>query len=102
MAKSMSIGLIKQSNSQIIQVLESDSEVLSRIQTEIHTMLRARARDGGYPIEMTCFFEELALPGIGVVSILRFSSGLCHDEDAHLCHARLFPCALPRFMPTHR
>ena len=100
MAKS--IGFIKQSNSQIIQVLEGDSEVLSRIQTEFHTMLRARAKNGDHPIDITCFFEELGLPGIGIVSIWRFSVGLCHDEYAHVCNTRLFPCALPRFVPTHR
>lgn len=68
MAKSL--GFIKQSNSQIIEVLESDSEVLGRIQTEFHTMLRGRTKRGDQPIEITCFFEELALPGIGIVSIL--------------------------------
>lgn len=67
MAKS--IGFIKQSNSQIIEVLESDSEVLARIQTEFHTMLRARAKHGDQPIDITCFFEELPLLGVGIVSI---------------------------------
>jgi len=62
-----SIGLIKQTNSQILQVLQTDSEVLARIQTEFHTMIRARANRGDPPIAIICFFEELPLPGIGEV-----------------------------------
>ena len=67
MAKS--IGLIKQTNSQILEVLKADSEVLARIQTEFHTMTRARANNGDRPIAITCFFEELPLPGVGEVSV---------------------------------
>jgi hypothetical protein len=64
-----SIGLIKQTNSQILDVLKADSEVLARIQTEFHTMIRARVNKGYRPISITCFFEELPLPGIGEVSV---------------------------------
>jgi protein SERAC1 len=63
-----SLGLIKQTNPEIITVLKSDSEVLARIQDNFHTMIRARNLSGLQPIEITCFFEELPLPGIGVVS----------------------------------
>ncbi|KKA16380.1 SesB-related regulatory protein [Rasamsonia emersonii CBS 393.64] len=58
------IGLIKQTNSQIIQVLRADSEVLERIQIDFHSMLRARVNDGAHPIAITCFYEELPLPGM--------------------------------------
>lgn len=40
------IGLIKQTNSDILQVLKSDSEVLARIQDSFHTMVRAQNQDG--------------------------------------------------------
>ncbi len=63
-----SIGLLKQTNPQILAVLESDSEVLARIQDSFHTMIRSQNKDGLQPIEITCFFEELPLLGIGVVS----------------------------------
>jgi len=63
-----SIGLIKQTNPQILQVLRSDSEVLARIQDSFHVMVRARNQEGIRPIEITCFYEELPLPGIGSVS----------------------------------
>ncbi|KAK4233072.1 hypothetical protein C8A03DRAFT_39245 [Achaetomium macrosporum] len=63
---SRSIGIIKQTNTQIVEVLKRDSEVLARIQDGFHTMVLARAR-GGQPIKISCFFEELPLPGIGQV-----------------------------------
>ena len=62
------IGLLKQTNPQILAVLESDSEVLARIQDSFHVMVRSRAQDGLPPIEITCFFEELPLPVVGIVS----------------------------------
>jgi protein SERAC1 len=63
-----SIGVIKQTNSQILQVLKDDSEVLARIQDSFHTMIRARNKDGLPPIEITCFYKELPLRGVGLVS----------------------------------
>jgi protein SERAC1 len=62
------IGLLKQTNPQIVAALETDSEVLARIQDEFHTMVRSRNQEGLQPIEITCFFEELPLPGVDVVS----------------------------------
>ncbi|KAF7510444.1 hypothetical protein GJ744_006723 [Endocarpon pusillum] len=61
------IGLIKKTNPQILTVLETDSEVLARIQADFHTMIRARGNRCCQPIHITCFFEELPLPGIGEV-----------------------------------
>jgi protein SERAC1 len=65
-----SIGLLKQTNQEILQVLQNDSEVLARIQDSFHTIVRAQNQDGTPPIEITCFYEELPLPGIGFVSTL--------------------------------
>ncbi|KAH0552863.1 hypothetical protein GP486_006937 [Trichoglossum hirsutum] len=62
-----SIGVLKQINSEIIAVLRRDSEVLARIQGGFHAMIRSRNKDGLQPIEITCFYEELPLPGVGVV-----------------------------------
>jgi len=61
------IGALKQTNAEILAVLKSDSEVLERVQGSFHTMIRSRIQDGLPAIEITCFFEELPLPGIGVV-----------------------------------
>ena len=35
------VGLIKQTNAKILEILRRDSEVLARIQTEFHTMLKS-------------------------------------------------------------
>jgi protein SERAC1 len=64
------IGLIKQTNPEILAALRSESEVLERVQGGFHTMIRSRAQDGLPPIEITCFYEELPLPGIGVISVM--------------------------------
>lgn len=62
------IGVLKQTNTEILAVLKSDSEILERVQNGFHTMIRSRAQDRLLPIEITCFYEELPLPGVGIVS----------------------------------
>ncbi|KAL2168856.1 hypothetical protein VTG60DRAFT_6758 [Thermothelomyces hinnuleus] len=64
---SRQIGLIKQTNTKILEVLKQESEVLARIQDGFHTMVSARDKEGQGQIEITCFFEELPLPVIGQV-----------------------------------
>ncbi|KAF2187179.1 kinase-like protein [Zopfia rhizophila CBS 207.26] len=63
---SRSIGVLKQKNAQTVAVIESDSEVLARVQDSFHTLIRSRRKDGLQSIEMSFFFEELPLPGVGV------------------------------------
>ncbi|KAL9079362.1 MAG: hypothetical protein Q9157_001749 [Trypethelium eluteriae] len=63
-----SLGLLKQTNPQILGALNDDSEVLARIQDGFHAMIRSRSQNGLRPIEITCFYEELPLPGIGTTS----------------------------------
>lgn len=65
----MTLGVIKQTNTEIVAVLKRDSEVLARIQDGFHTMLLARSQEG-QPMKISCFFEELPLPGIGLVSLV--------------------------------
>ena len=62
------IGLMRRTNKQILDVLNPDSEVLANIQSEFHTMLRARANIGEKAIGIMCFFEELPVVGVGMVS----------------------------------
>jgi hypothetical protein len=62
------ISVLKQMNPQILEVLERESEVLARVQDEFHTMVKSRNQERLQQIEITCFFEELPLPGVGVVS----------------------------------
>lgn len=60
--------MLKQTNPEIVSTLRSDSEVLERIQGSFHSMIRSRSKNDLQPIEITCFYEELPLLGIGVVS----------------------------------
>lgn len=64
---SKSLGLFKQTTTDILEVLKRDSEVLARIQAEFHTMVRDMAHNGK-PLSISCFYEELPLPGVGAVS----------------------------------
>ena len=67
-ALAKSIGLLKQTNPQILTVLKNDSEVLARLQDSFHAMIRSRNQDRLQSIEITCFYEELPLRGVGIVS----------------------------------
>ncbi|KAK4241609.1 hypothetical protein C8A03DRAFT_40961 [Achaetomium macrosporum] len=61
------IGVIKQTNTEIVAVLRRECEVLARIQDSFHTMVMGRSTDGLGRINITCFFEKLPLPGVGQV-----------------------------------
>ncbi|KAI8950933.1 hypothetical protein F4801DRAFT_601739 [Xylaria longipes] len=63
---SMYIGVVKRTNREILEVLRADSEVLARVQDEFQTMLQARNK-GVTPINISCFYEELPLVGVGFV-----------------------------------
>lgn len=55
-------------NRNIVQVLRPRSEVLERIQNNFHELLRSRLCDNdAQPISITCFYEELPMPGVGLV-----------------------------------
>ena len=89
----MTIGVVKQTNSKIVEILKRDSEVLARIQDGFHTMVRARSQEG-QPIEISCFFEELPLPVVGQVSLTaRPYSIRLIDLLGRLCHR------IPPFCP---
>ncbi|KXX73750.1 Nephrocystin-3 [Madurella mycetomatis] len=60
------LGHIKQTNTRIVEVFKRDSEVLARIQDSFQTMIMARTKDG-QPIQITCFYEQLPLEGLGLV-----------------------------------
>ena len=71
-----SLGLFKHTSRKIVEVLNVESEVLGRIQTDFHTMLRDLAQKG-HQIHITCFYEELPLPGIGTVGWPRTCENNC-------------------------
>ncbi|KAF3025139.1 hypothetical protein E8E14_014701 [Neopestalotiopsis sp. 37M] len=78
------IGAFKKTNPRIIGVLRRDSEVLARIQTQFHLMLKARQQDGEYPIAITCYYEELPFPGIGEVSNFYPTENILFDLSDHV------------------
>ena len=68
MIVSRSIGLLKQTNPEIVDVIKRDSEVLARIQDGFHTMVKANSTAKKGLMEVTCFYEELPVLGVGFVS----------------------------------
>ena len=62
-------SLFRKTNSEIVRVLEPGSEMLANLQQEFHTMLDDRARNHGKELEIFCFYEELAMIGVGEVGL---------------------------------
>ncbi|KAM7201196.1 hypothetical protein V8F20_004942 [Naviculisporaceae sp. PSN 640] len=60
------IAKFKDTNVSILRTLERDSEILRDTQDAFGQLLRAREREGR-PINVTCFYEEHALTGVGMV-----------------------------------
>src|SRR5262249_27990045 len=60
------LGLLKFSNKSLLATLETENQLLESIQVKFLSMVRG-VREGGRPLEVTCFFEELPLPVAGYV-----------------------------------
>ncbi|KAK4119713.1 hypothetical protein N657DRAFT_540442, partial [Parathielavia appendiculata] len=58
------VGLVKSANKSLLGILETDDQLLESTQVEFWSMVRG-LREGGRGLEVTCFFEELPLPGVG-------------------------------------
>ncbi|KAL2046066.1 hypothetical protein N7G274_001513 [Stereocaulon virgatum] len=58
------VSIFAPANKDIVNVLNPDSEMLHMIENNFHTIVRQRRDD---PIELTCFYEELAVKGIGEI-----------------------------------
>jgi hypothetical protein len=84
------INPVTRTNLRIVNVLRRDSEVLARIQNGFHTLLRSHMDEGCHLIEITCFYEELPLPGIGTVSPIRESFVISKDTEPSFLHEPLF------------
>src|ERR1700761_1731205 len=61
------IGILQHTDSEILGLLKKDSEILAQAQEEFHSMIESRIQQGLPPIEIACFYEELPLPGVGIV-----------------------------------
>lgn len=62
------IRLVRPTNREILNVLTPSSEVMANLQQEFHRMIERRTRDGKRDIQLFCFFEELPMKGVGIVS----------------------------------
>ena len=60
------VGVLKRTNKKILDVLNPDSEMLRLVENNFHANIRQR-RDN--PFQITSFFEELAVTGVGEVRI---------------------------------
>jgi hypothetical protein len=60
-------NLLRKTNKEIVAVLQPGSEMLAAVQQEFHTMLEDRGRNEGRYLDIFCFYEEIAYPGIGEV-----------------------------------
>ncbi|KAF5977752.1 hypothetical protein FCOIX_6349 [Fusarium coicis] len=61
-----SLGQVKSTNRSILDVLQINNQYLEFIQTSFLTMLRDLDKKGR-PLQITCSFEELPMPGIGTI-----------------------------------
>lgn len=60
------LGQVKSTNRSILDVLQINNQYLEFIQTSFLSMLRDLDKKGR-PLQITCFFEELPMPGIGTI-----------------------------------
>ncbi|KAG4264789.1 hypothetical protein FPRO03_00073 [Fusarium proliferatum] len=78
------VSLTSSPNKNIIEVLERDSEMLATIQHKFHEILRLRQAKRRQ-INITCFYEELASPHIGMV--VECSSAILPGYPSYGIHA---------------
>ncbi|KAG4256796.1 hypothetical protein FPRO03_03806 [Fusarium proliferatum] len=60
------LGQVKSTNRNILDVLQINNQYLEFIQTSFLSMLRDLDKKGR-PLQISCFFEELPMPGIGTI-----------------------------------
>jgi protein SERAC1 len=60
------LGLVKSINKSLLEILQTDNQALKLIQVNFWSMIRERQK-ANQPPEVTCFFEELPLVGVGKV-----------------------------------
>ena len=60
------VSIVRQTNTDILKVLNPGSEMLRMVENRFHRILELR-KDEKYEIAVTCFYEEVAVVGVGVV-----------------------------------
>ncbi|RAO70150.1 uncharacterized protein BHQ10_006162 [Talaromyces amestolkiae] len=60
------LGIIKSTNTKLLDILDRDNEMLKEIQDEFYTLIGS-SRTNGRNIKVTCFYEEQGLSVVGTV-----------------------------------
>ncbi|KAH6981802.1 Alpha/Beta hydrolase protein [Ilyonectria sp. MPI-CAGE-AT-0026] len=60
------LGIVKSINKSLLTILETDDKYLQSVQDRFWSMVREQ-QQAGRDLEVTCFFEELPLSGVGKV-----------------------------------
>jgi protein SERAC1 len=60
------LGFVKSTNKSLLSILQTNDQLLESIQIRFWAMIR-EVRESGRRLEITCFFEELPLRGVGKV-----------------------------------
>ncbi|UPK91511.1 hypothetical protein LCI18_002446 [Fusarium solani-melongenae] len=60
------LGIVKSTNTSLLKILETDDKYLQSVQDRFWSMVREQQK-AGRDLEVTCFFEELPLSGVGKV-----------------------------------
>ncbi|KAJ4135525.1 hypothetical protein NW765_009497 [Fusarium oxysporum] len=60
------LGQVKSTNRNILDALQTKNQYLEFIQTSFLSMIH-ELRETGRPLQITCFFEELPMPGVGTI-----------------------------------
>ena len=68
------LGIVKSTNTDLLSILQTGSEVLARIQSDFYSMLRKFSEDGRC-LNITCFWESLPMPHVGTI-VARASASL--------------------------
>lgn len=86
------LGVLKSTNRSLLEILETDDEYLQSVQDRFCALIQEKPT-GGHSLEITCFFEELPLPG--VVELVPKKSATLGNEDPIGIHAN--HCDMVRF-----
>lgn len=60
------LGIVKSTNTSLLRILETDDKYLQSVQDRFWSMIREQQK-AGRDLDVTCFFEELPLSGVGKV-----------------------------------
>jgi protein SERAC1 len=61
------LGVLKSTNQSLLLILQTEDQLLESLQISFLSMIRDLRDNHQRCIEVTCFFEELPLPGVGKV-----------------------------------